>query len=300
MVILLETPSADTACSLSCSCPLDVPLPTPQADMPNTGKPSRDCYLCRARRVKVRDLCNIHTPFSAKVKSDCSQCRQCDLNRPECTRCINYGKTCPGYREPLDLVFQNEDVSSLGKTHGTTDRRRTASREARQAILGAKSRSSTVSTAPGSSDSLTSSEERWRTPLSFPPTASLDDHAVPLVLEQYSSRPPRSPHLSSASRLFGYHDFLPRMLQNQKRGCLKLVVDAFADGFLRNGSNDTWNTSYRSSEAYGKALRAVNESLRDPKMVVRDATLASVWLLANYEVGLPRTRLHLPHRVTIH
>lgn len=273
--------------------------------MPNTGKPSRDCHLCRARRVKVRCLAHIRM-LLRRLRSNSNQFRQCDLGRPSCLRCIKYGKECPGYREPLDLVFQNENASSLGKSRGKPDRKKTAaaqldSREAPRRRAVSKAASSTKSghwtVLSTWSRSLTSSEERWLTPLSSPLTQSLHVHSVPLLLDQYSFHSPTLQHTSSASRYFGYHDFLPQMLQIQEETCLKLVVDAFADAFLKNQSNATWKTSYRSSGVYGKALRAVNESLRDSKMELEDSTLAAVWLLANYEVRSPRKCLPIcePH-----
>ncbi|TDZ31359.1 hypothetical protein C8035_v005981 [Colletotrichum spinosum] len=59
--------------------------------MPNTGKPSPNCHLCRQRRVK------------------------CDLERPRCQRCIKYGVRCPGYRDEQDLRFQNANLDSFEK-----------------------------------------------------------------------------------------------------------------------------------------------------------------------------------------
>ncbi|OLN88151.1 hypothetical protein CCHL11_00172 [Colletotrichum chlorophyti] len=57
--------------------------------MPNTGKPSPNCHLCRQRRVK------------------------CDLARPQCQRCIKYGVQCPGYRDDQSLRFQHADSAKF-------------------------------------------------------------------------------------------------------------------------------------------------------------------------------------------
>ncbi|KAH7367099.1 hypothetical protein B0T11DRAFT_50364 [Plectosphaerella cucumerina] len=86
--------------------------------MPNTGKPSRDCHLCRQRRVK------------------------CDLARPSCQRCIKYGKPCPGYRDEQDLVFRHAAPAALKKSRG-----------ARQA---ARSRETTVASSAASTPESTS------------------------------------------------------------------------------------------------------------------------------------------------
>ncbi|KAK2060048.1 hypothetical protein LY76DRAFT_615356 [Colletotrichum caudatum] len=49
--------------------------------MPNIGKPSPNCHLCRQRRVK---------------------------------RCVKYGVQCPGYRDDQDLRFQHTDSVTYG------------------------------------------------------------------------------------------------------------------------------------------------------------------------------------------
>ncbi|KAF3399711.1 hypothetical protein DPV78_006672 [Talaromyces pinophilus] len=69
--------------------------------MPNVGRPSRDCYACRKRRIK------------------------CDLLRPECTQCQRKSQSCPGYRDELELIFRIESVSSFEakKAGGNNDKR---------------------------------------------------------------------------------------------------------------------------------------------------------------------------------
>uniref|UniRef100_A0A093UPJ3 White-opaque regulator 1 n=1 Tax=Talaromyces marneffei PM1 TaxID=1077442 RepID=A0A093UPJ3_TALMA len=57
--------------------------------MPNTGKPSKDCFSCRQRRIK------------------------CDLVRPGCTQCARLRKMCPGYRDETSLRFRNSNTASF-------------------------------------------------------------------------------------------------------------------------------------------------------------------------------------------
>ncbi|KAG5950515.1 hypothetical protein E4U53_004918 [Claviceps sorghi] len=64
--------------------------------MPNTGRPSKDCHLCRRRRVK------------------------CDLARPGCQRCFKYGVDCPGYRDQHELVFRNAHPTAAQKRRKRT------------------------------------------------------------------------------------------------------------------------------------------------------------------------------------
>ncbi|KAF2021368.1 hypothetical protein BU24DRAFT_417030 [Aaosphaeria arxii CBS 175.79] len=49
-----------------------------------SGKPSKGCAPCRAKRTK------------------------CDLAVPSCTQCIRKGRVCSGYRNEQDLLFRNE------------------------------------------------------------------------------------------------------------------------------------------------------------------------------------------------
>ncbi|KAH6695287.1 hypothetical protein F5X68DRAFT_29534 [Plectosphaerella plurivora] len=94
--------------------------------MPNTGKPSRDCHLCRQRRVK------------------------CDLGRPSCQRCIKYGKPCPGYRDEQDLVFRHAAPAAPKKTRGSRQVARS-----RQTTVASSDASSPESSSP---NSITSQE----------------------------------------------------------------------------------------------------------------------------------------------
>ncbi|KAH8678466.1 hypothetical protein BX600DRAFT_507410 [Xylariales sp. PMI_506] len=57
--------------------------------MPNVGRPSPNCHLCRQRRVK------------------------CDLSRPGCLRCERYGVDCPGYRREGDIIFKTPQTINL-------------------------------------------------------------------------------------------------------------------------------------------------------------------------------------------
>lgn len=107
---------------------------------------------------------------------------------------------------------------------------------------------------------------------------------MPLILHQYSAI--RTGAGSSSSRIFGYHNFLPTLLNDLDEGCLRLAVEAWADAYVRNQSKDAFSASYQPSIAYGKALRAVNASLRNPEASLKDTTLAAVWVLGNYEVSI--------------
>ncbi|KAF2144822.1 uncharacterized protein K452DRAFT_266962 [Aplosporella prunicola CBS 121167] len=55
------------------------------------GKPSKGCYSCRQRKIK------------------------CDQRQEGCSQCLRMGRQCPGYRNQLDLAFENESEKIEGK-----------------------------------------------------------------------------------------------------------------------------------------------------------------------------------------
>lgn len=52
--------------------------------MVNTGRPSRSCKACRARRLK------------------------CDQTKPACIKCIKAGQPCPGYSKAFEVNFKDQ------------------------------------------------------------------------------------------------------------------------------------------------------------------------------------------------
>lgn len=57
--------------------------------------------------------------FCGKASLSCKNCRirriKCNKLRPECSQCIRAGKTCPGYRDQLSLMFRDETVKVRNK-----------------------------------------------------------------------------------------------------------------------------------------------------------------------------------------
>ncbi|KAB5559564.1 hypothetical protein GE09DRAFT_1285549 [Coniochaeta sp. 2T2.1] len=53
--------------------------------MPYYGAPSKGCEACRRRKIK------------------------CDGGKPYCERCTSTGRTCPGYREMVTVIFRDEN-----------------------------------------------------------------------------------------------------------------------------------------------------------------------------------------------
>ncbi|KAF6811492.1 hypothetical protein CPLU01_15102 [Colletotrichum plurivorum] len=233
--------------------------------MPNTGKPSPNCHLCRRRRVK------------------------CDLGRPQCQRCIKYGVPCPGYRDEQDVRFQHADAA-------TFERRRRKKKDAAEAEREGETASQIVGVAlspetasPASWASSPPSHESWSSlssspssvssvSLSSPLLRSVRQHwtaeCIPLVLGCYSS----IAFLSGLFRGVG------------EDHCLVRTGQVFARAYVMNRSPS--GADYRELSTYlGKALASVSSAIRDPEAYTSDATIVAVWLLGNYELlmgGLER------------
>ncbi|KAF2648901.1 hypothetical protein K491DRAFT_223155 [Lophiostoma macrostomum CBS 122681] len=62
-----------------------------------SGKPSKGCAPCRAKRTK------------------------CDLVQPACTQCVRKNRVCTGYRNEQDLLFRNETKLVMRKAQRKND-----------------------------------------------------------------------------------------------------------------------------------------------------------------------------------
>lgn len=276
--------------------------------MPNVGRPSRDCHLCRQRRVKV----SISRGLYQTCLNDHSA--QCDLRHPECERCIKLGKQCPGYRDESDSMFRVEDPTSFAagvnrdhrrKRGGNTTQsstRKTSNSPANTSDLG-------MSTAPPAQIILFGSSSLDQGPLlsalptddvarqpadsvvpssplvspSLPLVESWETHVIPFCLDNLL--PPRRQQRTELSFLA----FLPDMVAELGRESpVGLACQAISWAFLASRTKTPEATSKRAM-SYGQALTSTNAALREPFLQTRDDTLASVWLLSLYEV-----RLHHP------
>lgn len=219
---------------------------------------------------------------------------QCDLTRPSCLRCVKYGKACPGYRDASDIAFKHEDIISLKNSYGRKARKEAVAAiscpQARQKAASGKDLLTTLAKnehVVPQREVLNTIHERQSSPLT--PmynvlSQTLSAHAAPLILHQYSAAVPGCGG-NSWPRIFGYHSFLPTLLRRQDENCLSLAVEAWADAYMSNQSQATLKADYRPSTYYGKALRAVNKSLRNSEESSKDTTLAAIWVLGNYEVS---------------
>ncbi len=266
--------------------------------MPNTGKPSRDCHLCRARRVKVSfhrvplhvpecaqplgivPLGWAHVPTPTLADADRLASLQCDLTKPGCLRCTNYGAACPGYREEIDLFFHNENATSVvQRKRKKTDKRQATENVTKPGTSIPRERRSP----PGSTrrDQFTAVFAPAPAPnfdlqVSRPPRS----HSVSIILDRFAS-------LLQGKKSFGFLDFLPSLFQESpENSCLGLTTELFVKAHMSQISNST-SDEWQIQELYGRTLQSVNSALAHPTESLEDSTMVAVWLLGHYEVKRP-------------
>ncbi|KAH7137297.1 hypothetical protein B0J13DRAFT_625073 [Dactylonectria estremocensis] len=241
--------------------------------MPNTGKPSKDCHLCRSRRVK------------------------CDLAKPACQRCFKYGVPCPGYRTEQELVFRNADPTSVKKRK---KRGQQGVKQGSEATFSSRMSPSTTAsdystpsaflnddfdeiiTQPATSSFVSSDlvpSDLWPPDKALILPRSLSEHwtthSVPILLNVYSTL-----------------DFLHNIYKgNPRDGPLVWAAHLFSRTYVTNlrystaAHKDSVEENDRELGTYlGKTLSSVNVALKSPGGALRDDVLATVWILTNYEL----------------
>ncbi|KAF7899895.1 hypothetical protein EAF00_004231 [Botryotinia globosa] len=100
------------------------------------GKPSKGCVNCRERKIR------------------------CGQEQPTCTNCAKASKTCPDYRNMLDLAFRNESsaVIERAKAKEEAKKLKASEKEQRSSKPSSATRTKETSRASSSSDRRLSSQ----------------------------------------------------------------------------------------------------------------------------------------------
>ncbi|KAF2740494.1 hypothetical protein EJ04DRAFT_455658 [Polyplosphaeria fusca] len=208
--------------------------------MPNVGRPSGGCKPCRDRKVK------------------------CDQERPSCTQCIRTRRQCHGYRDPISMMFRNENDVVVRKA------------EMKYKEL-AKAKTPKALFSQDSSSSSSSSSEETPSPESsmwtlVPP---LEDQAIGFFFANYVMTPKLVPR--------GELDFLHELLG--KPWTEKILQTSVAAAGLAGLANSTQSPRImkKAQEMYVSALSMTNKAIRSPELAKKDSTLISVIMLGMYE-----------------
>lgn len=249
------------------------------------GKPSTGCYLCRKRKIKVRNypqyeiepllgfVMIVYITFRLPwVYHRLTLSTQCDEGRPGCRNCSIYGRPCPGYRP--DAVFRNETskVERLAKKENSS------------------SSSSQSQTPPSHSSAVVN--RRHRDPsedltltLHRIADSTWEERAVCYFFDQYTVNADQEEgmgHLEYLPPLYARAGEISHRGAGSPAACLRRAVDATALMTLANASNAP-QLMIKARQGYGKALRGLREALSSPDSAVKDETFASVMLLSLFE-----------------
>ncbi|KAK3692946.1 hypothetical protein B0T22DRAFT_367393 [Podospora appendiculata] len=209
------------------------------------GKASQGCQSCRTRRIK------------------------CDKVRPHCTQCVRVGKTCPGYRDQLSLMFRDESAKVIQKAHALWGVPEASG-------SGSGSDSSPVSTSPASpthSRSSVDERPRWKAQVPKEIYATKADQAVRFFIEHYLIGHPDEP--KAGGELKGV-----KWLHSPTIRHSMAAVGLASLGNLR-GDKDLHTLARQN---YGLALQNMASSIKDMQAADLDVSIRTVVMLALYEV----------------
>ncbi|ROT41319.1 hypothetical protein SODALDRAFT_338703 [Sodiomyces alkalinus F11] len=234
--------------------------------MPNVGRPSKDCHLCRKRRVK------------------------CDLTRPSCQRCIKYGTECPGYRNVQDLIFRTEDPASAGRDQAKKERARTTRRSPTSVLSSSHPvgfPSDDVSSTSGTSSSFSGTRHPMARCRSFlPPYAA--SNASPIVTLPHELKEPWTTHsIPLLMSCYSSMTFLAKLYSSvtTSEDPFVLSTHLWAKAYLISRFNAPHDRR-ETAEYLGRTLRSLSLALQDRRKKASDTTVMAVWMLSIYEVQI--------------
>ncbi|KAF2819597.1 hypothetical protein CC86DRAFT_132019 [Ophiobolus disseminans] len=260
-----------------------------------TGKPSRGCGMCKNRRIK------------------------CDEKRPTCGNCKKSGRDCPGYPDEFDLVFRDENKamarkakkastlapsrSSTGESSSHTSPLLTPSAylESPYESSSAQIESSSGSRRPSDQssdgrlipflkgmhtplplDQIFDFESfAWNLPVEVPPTITMppEYEAIPFFFKNFIALP------QQAESTRGFLEYLVP-LYNKSRASSVLHLATTAVAMATCGQYPGRQDLLREAvSTYGKALKKLNDDLKDPVMSKSDETVLAILMFSLYEVS---------------
>ncbi|PYI33325.1 hypothetical protein BP00DRAFT_367348, partial [Aspergillus indologenus CBS 114.80] len=196
------------------------------------GKPSASCERCRSRRMR------------------------CDHGSPSCTQCLRAKVQCPGYRDPLDLGFRDQNEEVIRRSQRSIPKRKLVT-----------SRTTIEAVGPNvHRDSMVPSPQNT-------PDYPAHELARGYLFCHYMAGGPRGGHLS----------YLRPLVQSPQSLAVNAALDAVGMAALANIRMSP-RMMLQARREYTTALSQTNRALKDPLMSRRDDILAAVVLLGMFEV----------------
>ncbi|KAE9372344.1 hypothetical protein N431DRAFT_545029 [Stipitochalara longipes BDJ] len=218
------------------------------AHLHTSGKPSKGCANCRARKIK------------------------CDQGVPSCGQCMKAERRCPGYRNMVDLAFRDESSAVVEKAKARARARKELGHASSSTPKrpSSKSRLSAASSPEPSSTSSASSSI-----INFAPS-SIEDRAINCFLNNWVSKGSGPSH--------GYFNYCHELLGEDAMGSV-LRTSVIASGLaIEANTNRDSQLLVLARRNYALALSKINSALRSPAEAVKDSILLSIIVVAVFEV----------------
>ena len=224
-----------------------------------------------------------------------TDCLKCDEAKPHCMRCQKSKRACPGYRDAFELNHRDETKSTKRKVPRALDQLEPPSFD--QSSL---SNSATTMIAPPPWARFNTVSISKSTKLSECPPFTMGERPS----SSYKcNQSPNFKHLSTPidqqatcfflsnfvllpqqGAMTRYLHFLIPLLK-EADPCSPLDLTFSAVTLAAFGSRPNSRALLPRAEAhYVRALKRINQALKDPKTAVADSTLSSVILLSTFEV----------------
>ena len=203
---------------------------------------------------------------------------KCDKATPSCSQCVRAHRTCPGYRNQLDLMFriQNDDIIEKSKAKAREKAAKAKAKERAAPVQLMVADGEIEETALEDAVILFS-----RRHLEFPGPWVLDIPAYTLTptIEQRA----RGWFQTHQDQWLRNTDIL-ESLTSQTKGDEQLLASMYAVG-LASFSNHIHSAELtaRARKGYVTALRLTNAALRSPTDAKKDSTLFAIMILGIYE-----------------
>ncbi|KAH6642053.1 hypothetical protein C7974DRAFT_384740 [Boeremia exigua] len=206
--------------------------------------------------------------YRGKPSSACGECRKrrsrCDQATP-CGQCVKAGRTCPGYRNAVDLLFHDESAKFARKNKGQSSR-------------------STATTTQKKEDALQKVPPVNLTNIVI--YQPWEDLGVHFFMSNYVGTDP------DVSQLHYFPNFYATSGYTTTSSLKSAIVASGLAGYARVARRP--DLIERSTRTYVSAIRDINTALSNPKDAVDDTTLMSILMAAMWETMLvsPESGMH--------
>ena len=215
-----------------------------------TGKPSKACETCRARRIK------------------------CDEGRPVCAQCIRTKRECAGYRDRSSLIFRSQNQVAEKRARGIP-------------LRTPPPRSASSTHLPVDDREVGDRALQWRVPLKpIPQTLipTVKERALAFFFQKYILLPPIVRRADGLPQRKGYLARLGPLYQTTASdSALERITSAVSLAAYGHAPSRKHLRGEAQSQ-YASAMKQLKMDLNDPEVAVQDRTFMAITLFGMYEV----------------